>query len=324
MIEVSVIIPNYNHAPYLKKRIDSVINQTYQGFEIIIVDDASSDRSIDIINEFSRHPKVSQIIINQTNSGSPFAQWWKAAEVARNEWIWIAESDDLADKHFLENVARALEANPNLGICYTDSKVINSEGIEINERFSIRKNQLFHTSRWSENYTIEGINELNEYLKFDCTINNMSCIVFKKNLLGSTPDDFSTFKYYGDWYFLISAAPQALIGYVASPLNEYRSHNQSWLAKETSTLISRIEYFRILRLMWYKKEVKGKNTLLDHFAYHYLSFGLKTDGLKIVRSIIRSYWRIDRKLAMKIIPRILKIKIFRRRRCFFIPASTDK
>ena len=57
---VSVIIPNYNHAPYLKERIDSVLNQTYQDFEVIILDDCSPDNSVEVIEQYRSNPHVSR------------------------------------------------------------------------------------------------------------------------------------------------------------------------------------------------------------------------------------------------------------------------
>lgn len=70
----SVIIPNYNHGRYLNQRISSVLNQTSQNFELILLDDASSDDSVDILMQFEKHPKVSIFIINRRNSGSTFKQ----------------------------------------------------------------------------------------------------------------------------------------------------------------------------------------------------------------------------------------------------------
>ena len=74
---VSVIIPNYNHAKYLEERIDSVLNQSYKDFEVIVLDDYSTDNSKEVINKYAGHPKVSHIILNEENSGSTFKQWHK-------------------------------------------------------------------------------------------------------------------------------------------------------------------------------------------------------------------------------------------------------
>lgn len=72
---VSVIVPNYNHAAFLKERMESILNQSYPHYEVIILDDHSTDASLEVIKEYAKHPKVAQVIINETNCGSPFIQW---------------------------------------------------------------------------------------------------------------------------------------------------------------------------------------------------------------------------------------------------------
>src|SRR5258708_2534765 len=93
----SVIIPNYNHARYLRKRIDSVVGQTYQNFELILMDDCSTDESRSILSEYVKDPRV-RIELNEKNSGSTFKQWNKGVALARGQYVWVAESDDYADK----------------------------------------------------------------------------------------------------------------------------------------------------------------------------------------------------------------------------------
>ncbi|MGL4332344.1 MAG: glycosyltransferase family 2 protein, partial [Bacteroidales bacterium] len=118
---VSVIIPNYNHAKYLNERIDSIINQTFQDFEIIILDDKSSDESKIIIEHYRDHPKVSHIVINKQNSGSPFIQWKKGIDLAKGDLIWIAESDDCAAPTFLEECVNHLVNNTDTVFCFSES-----------------------------------------------------------------------------------------------------------------------------------------------------------------------------------------------------------
>ena len=67
---VSVILPNYNHVVYLKERIESILNQTYQNFELILLDDCSADNSCDILNAYKEHPKVSALVLNEKNTGN--------------------------------------------------------------------------------------------------------------------------------------------------------------------------------------------------------------------------------------------------------------
>ena len=108
---VSVIIPNYNHEKFLQQRIDSVLNQTFQDFEVILLDDSSIDESLEILNKYENHPKVSHLIINKMNSCNPFKQWEKGIKLAKGDFIWIAESDDFAENCFLEeNVPEEFES----------------------------------------------------------------------------------------------------------------------------------------------------------------------------------------------------------------------
>lgn len=98
MIEnlVSIIIPNFNHAAYLEQRIESVLKQTFQEFELILLDDSSTDKSWEIMMHYADHPLVSHCIRNEINSGSPFKQWKKGFDLAKYDLIWIAESDDFS------------------------------------------------------------------------------------------------------------------------------------------------------------------------------------------------------------------------------------
>ncbi|MDQ3605265.1 MAG: glycosyltransferase, partial [Gemmatimonadota bacterium] len=101
--KVSVIVPNYNHGRFLDQRLQSILNQTYQNIEVIVLDDCSSDNSVEVI---SRHcdcnPDMIRCILNTKNSGNVFRQWRKGVEEARGELVWICESDDFCDPGFLE------------------------------------------------------------------------------------------------------------------------------------------------------------------------------------------------------------------------------
>jgi len=113
---VSIVIPNYNHEKYLGKRIESVLNQTFQNFEVILLDDCSTDDSFSLLKELEDHPKVTHLIINEANSGSPFKQWSKGIALAKGQYVWIAESDDWAEKTFLEESVRIISRDKKIGV----------------------------------------------------------------------------------------------------------------------------------------------------------------------------------------------------------------
>jgi glycosyltransferase involved in cell wall biosynthesis len=312
MIGFSVVIPNYNYASYLRQRIDSVMNQTYGNFEVLILDDCSTDNSREIIETYRGHNKISNIVYNEKNSGSPFTQWKKGIEIAKNEWIWIAECDDFADPFFLEEAAKAIQEHASIGLFYCDGIIWENENRSTLKKFSHQKDQIFKTEKWYHSYFREGTTELNECLKFDNTINNASGVVFKKDLLKKTGEKWKDFKYYGDWYLYLQLCMVTDIYYCNKPLNFYRNHPKSLLNAPTSSLIGRREYFMILQSLYYSDEVIHKRNLLDHFCFHYLNLGLFSHSLTNSFQIIKTYFRLDQDLAFKVIPRLVLMKLFRK------------
>lgn len=126
--KVSVIVPNYNHQAFLKERIDTILQQTYQDFELIILDDCSIDNSVSIIESYRNNEHVTHIVLNDQNTGSTFKQWDKGVSLARGEYIWIAESDDAAHPEFLATLVGQLESHPEAVLAYAYSLIINEKG----------------------------------------------------------------------------------------------------------------------------------------------------------------------------------------------------
>ena len=89
-------MPCFNHAKFLQERLDTILNQTYTDWELIIIDDQSTDTSIAILSEFVKKnvSRVKHFIINESNSGSGYFSWQKGIELAQTKYIWIAETDD--------------------------------------------------------------------------------------------------------------------------------------------------------------------------------------------------------------------------------------
>jgi glycosyltransferase involved in cell wall biosynthesis len=219
---VTVIIPNYNHACYLKRRIDSVVNQTYQKIEVIILDDCSTDNSRDVIESFRNHTLVKHIIYNDSNTGSPFKQWEKGVELATGEWIWIAESDDYADTRFIETMLTIFPEPQRFGLLYSDSHIVINDKI-IGETFASKRNNRLNSKHWCDKYTNDGIQEIEDYLMPYGTINNTSAVLFKTDILKkANPFDIS-FRFVGDKYAFIKVLAISDIAYISEPLNYYRA-----------------------------------------------------------------------------------------------------
>lgn len=100
---VTAIVPNYNHARFLRQRIDSILEQTYPNVEVLLLDDCSTDDSREVIAEYvDRYPDRVRAILNEENAGNVFRQWRKGLEAATGDLVWICESDDFCEPDFLD------------------------------------------------------------------------------------------------------------------------------------------------------------------------------------------------------------------------------
>jgi glycosyltransferase involved in cell wall biosynthesis len=222
MPTVSIIIPNYNHELYLVKRIESCLNQTYRDFEVIILDDCSTDNSRDIIESYRHHAKISRIVYNDANSGSPFKQWQKGFGFAEGDFIWIAESDDYADPKFLEVMMKSLSSTDDIVISYCRSVSIDKEdnitGLNMDA-------DVMNGKKWNRDYVEWGYKELKLYLNYKNTIPNASAVVFR-NLPALSKKLNTRMKYCGDWWFWKNMLQgNVKIAYSHLPLNYFRSHS---------------------------------------------------------------------------------------------------
>ncbi|MCL5432668.1 MAG: glycosyltransferase family 2 protein [Patescibacteria group bacterium] len=133
---VSVIMPVYNAGDYLSDAIDSVIDQTYKNFELIIINDASTDNSLKIIKKFKKfYPKKIKVINIKTNlnrGGDSCAN--KGIQKASGKYIARMDADDVCDSERLKKQVEFLENNPNVFLVGTNAHVINKHGEKIGEK----------------------------------------------------------------------------------------------------------------------------------------------------------------------------------------------
>lgn len=245
---VSVVVPNFNYAQYLETRLQSIYEQTFQDFEILILDDASTDNSLEIIKEFHNFPNT-VIHINTTNSGSVFHQWKKGVEHAKGQFIWIAEADDLCEQTFLEKLLPSFN-DEAVQLVYCNSNVIDAKGTVTTDFYN--KCRYYEglgipSEHWKSNYVMSGVEEIANALAIKNTIPNCSAVLFKKETFLSI--DFSLFDgiaYGHDWLTYISVIRKGKIAYLAESLNFHRRHENSVINKSLAHPEKILdEYYRI-------------------------------------------------------------------------------
>ncbi len=238
---VSVTVPNYNHARFLRQRIDSILNQTFRDFELILLDDASTDDSISILEEYAAHPKVSHFVVNDSNSGHPCQQWEKGLQLSSGNTIWIAESDDWAHSEFLERMYQLLHASEQNVIACCRSRTINTDG-QPDPRGYFWADAL-EPGRWDSAYSNNGLDEIKHYLSMRNTIPNASAAVFKRiPALGVRFP--SELRFVGDWVLWLRLLRHGNLTYAPEVLNYFRMHAGTTRATLDQTLEHRriVEY----------------------------------------------------------------------------------
>ena len=216
---VSVIIPNYNHAPYLKERIDSVLNQTYQDFEVIILDDCSPDNSVEVIEQYRSNPHVSHILINEQNTRNTFIQWERGISMAKGRYIWIAESDDVAEPQLLETLIGQLEQHPDASVAFCHSRLIDADGALLSEQNTKNPAQ-------PGQITIDDSCTFLRHLLIFNYIYNASMAVFRRDVYDRANPDYKQFRYCGDWHFWASVCAAGRVIEVHDMLSRFRQHQR--------------------------------------------------------------------------------------------------
>ena len=225
--KVSVIIPNYNYQNFIVERIDSILRQTYPIYELIILDDKSTDNSVKVIKDKIKtitDIKV-KLIENQKNSGCVFQQWKKGIHEIEGDYFWIAEADDSADPRFLETAMEAFD-DEDVVISYTESARID-ENNNITHINSQDLYNIYSTDRWDHSYVNDGIDEIKKYLSVTNTILNVSSVVCKKDDYDQFLDIATDYKVAGDWYIYYRVLETGKIAFSNKAYNYFRKHSKS-------------------------------------------------------------------------------------------------
>jgi len=278
---VSAVIPNYNYGSYIKDRIRSVIEQGYPVYEVIILDDASTDNSVSVIKDMIHGQDIDcKLIINSDNSGNVFKQWAKGVALSTGDYVWIAEADDLSETGFLSEVIRPCD-NENVVLSYCQSKQMDEHGEILcpNYREYVKD---VSADKWHDYYINNGRSEIRDALAIKNTIPNVSGVVFKrqdiKEVLDRHIDEVKKYKVAGDWVTYIHVLDRGSIAYSPRELNLHRRH-------QSGLTISTFGLFQLEEIMSVQKTVRdlfspSSDAIIKAKSYDdslYEQFNLSTD-----------------------------------------------
>jgi glycosyltransferase involved in cell wall biosynthesis len=230
---ISVVVPNYNYARHLPLRLGTIFAQSHPVHEIIVLDDASTDDSTMVIPALAAQwSREIRFIANETNSGSVFAQWRRAAELASGDFIWLAEADDAAEPDFLARTLTLLSSDPAIQFAFTDSRTIDADGAPQWATYKPYYGTVV-PGGLAQTEVFEAAVFVHRFLSVKNLILNVSSVVWRRDALLRAltvcEADLKTFRMAGDWRLYLEAlgAPGAKVAYEAEPLNVHRRHATS-------------------------------------------------------------------------------------------------
>lgn len=221
--KVTALVPSYNHGRYIHERIESIVTQTYRNVELIVIDDCSDDTSHKVISKLQAAYGF-HYLRNERNSGTPFSAWERGCTLASGDYIWVCESDDVAEPVFLERAVASFTNEPDAVLFYTNSHVINEES-EIIGHTDSYFHYIWKENRWDQDFIVNGYNELFKFQIRGQTVPNMSSAVIKTVAFKKAFSPFlKRFRLTGDWLFIGNVMKQGRVIFCHDTLSRYRKH----------------------------------------------------------------------------------------------------
>jgi glycosyltransferase involved in cell wall biosynthesis len=242
MFSCTVIVPNYNHENFLQERIQSIIDQQNACIECILLDDASTDSSVQLIKEFLPILKDGQLILNKVNSGSTYVQWNFGVDNARNNLIHIAESDDIAEKELLFSLSKMFDQDQEVVLSFCKSNLIDANSTQIGT-------WQYDDPIFDQDFIMDGVIFIEKYLIHKNVIPNASSVLFRKDIYLKVGSADIHLKTNSDWLIWLKMLCYGKVAYTSSLLNNFRKHENSVTARNNSlkTLQFREIYSKTLR-----------------------------------------------------------------------------
>ena len=287
MYSVSIITASYNYARFIAETINSVLAQTYQDWELIVVDDGSKDNSVEIIKSYCQKDSRIKLFQHENGVNKGLAQTLKLGiEKATGEWIAFVESDDTLAPTALQERIDFLKKNPSVLFLFDDvckfgeTKAIDKvEGSYI--RTSKKVNQILKNFQKKEGGIFISPANFAKYFSKINLIPTFSCVIVKKSITNSL-DFNSPLGYKLDRYLYAQLAIENGVCYINKKLTNWRIHEGSYTSSKEEPK-ARLEFdIAIIKILATQKlsfwdKIKIALCYLKYFRHTFI----RTRGLKI-------------------------------------------
>jgi glycosyltransferase involved in cell wall biosynthesis len=214
---VSVVLPTFNQADYLLAAIDSILSQTYKNFELIIVNDGSTDGTAKLLETYAKIPSVK--VINQDNQRLPRALNTGFAS-ANGQYLTWTSSDNLLHPEMLQILVTELGADSEIGLVYADRFLIDEKGVNLGE---------FCLSDYDP-YLLLHVNFVH------------CCFLYRRECQDKIGFYDPSFIYAEDWEYWIRMSQYYKMKHIPKPLYYYRVHKKSMTSEMVDGSADYIRY----------------------------------------------------------------------------------
>lgn len=284
---VSIVLPIYNYARYLDERMTSLLEQTCEDFELIAVDDGSTDDSRTVVAKYLGDPRVRTLWFD-VNGGLPYLRWNDGAAVARGEYVLFAGADDSCERTMLEVLVGLLDRHPGAGLAHVRSWVVDPAGHRV---------RLLPTgARWATDFVATCQDEA-PFLMAKNTMPNASAMLLRRSVFEACGRFDTSMRLCADYKLWVRMLLVSDVAYSAQALNYFRKHPRTLRSVEGpgSLVLERYEILEeMLRVFAVSDEAreKGREQVAIEWADR-LAHRRSPGAWRVDRQIYRAARRVD-------------------------------
>ena len=260
---ISVIVASYNYEKYIRECLNSIVEQTYDNYEVIIIDDGSKDNSVDIINEFVQKYDNFKLYTHPNNENKGLIATLKyGLELSQGEYIAFCESDDYWDKEYLAEKSKFISTNRE--------KAVIVSGIS-----TVGDKKLDNIVEFMEHFWRKHSNDknLSKYFLESNYLLTFSSAIIKKSVLQEC--DFNSYvDAWLDYWLYAQISINNSFGFVDRKLTYWRIHKNSYISRNSKEKNIKKEWQKLkaalLRLLYSKYKFKFIKCLVIALFYELL------------------------------------------------------
>ncbi len=269
MSKVSIIIPNYNYGIFIAKTLDSVLAQTFQEYEVIVIDDGSTDHSLKVIKSFSEKFDGKLVLLTQQNKGV-YAARNLGLRHAQGEYIAFLDADDIWFPELLEESVNLLEANPDFHLVYSNTEYFDSKtGLAKGLNFDERSGKIPVTGKCVDKLFTQG------------NFVPLMSVVMRRDVIDSVGYFDEKLRVAADYEFFMRVSSTFPVAYTGKVLVRVRRHGNNLTNKSLLQAKANLRVIRNILRFDASLSTKLSKAELDqkwYQAYYALGFNLILNG----------------------------------------------